>query len=59
MKCAGETYECQGVPIYFAQIEEGPGLCFHGTTWCEDCMGESFREGNPYLKKIANKPLKE
>lgn len=52
-KCWGKLLECSGKPVYVAIIQDGPGAeYFNGSVWCEGCMGDSFREGNPYLKKI-------
>ena len=51
-RCFGHRVTCDGEPKYIAEILEGPGACFHGSLWCEACMGDSFRQGNPYLLKI-------
>ena len=55
MKCFGKLMTCNGVPVYIAEIKDGPGSCYNGSVWCEECMGESYVEGNPYLKKITEK----
>ena len=52
-KCFGQMFECQGEPKYVAIIPDGPGSCYSGSVWCEGCMGDSFAEGNPYLKLLA------
>ena len=50
-KCWGGMGKCQGSPKYIAVIPEAPGSdYFDKSVWCEDCMGESFRDSNPYLK---------
>jgi len=55
MKCFGKLYTCDGVPVYIAEIKSGPEVYFDGSLWCEECMGESYRDGNPYLRKIPKK----
>jgi hypothetical protein len=52
MHCYGKLQTCDGKPIYVCIIKSGPGSAYNGTVWCERCMGESFRRGNPYLEPI-------
>jgi len=49
--CTGNLCSCPGKPVYIA-IVKGLADCFNRSLWCESCMGESYREGNPYLQKI-------
>ena len=51
MKCFGKLNTCNEIEIrYIVVIGDGCGSFFNGSVWCEKCMGESFRDGNPYLK---------
>ena len=56
-KCFGKLFTCDVKPKYIAEIKSGPGMCFNGSLWCEDCMGKEFRKGNPYLKEIGKEVL--
>ena len=54
-KCWGlvDGRRCTGVPVY-AAIEHSDWY-YSGSLWCEKCMGDSYRRGNRYLRKIKHR----